>query len=99
MDVLREEQLNALVRLRAFPNPSGTAFLSPACASAFGEYLAYWAESRAAQKAHLWEAAKLVSCIGDGGMSDWKLPSAAPNFCQTGTPEPLGVADLAKLVQ
>ena len=60
---------------------------------------AYWAESRAAQKAQLCEVTKLVSCSGDGGMSDWKSPSAGLKFCQKGTPELLGVPNLAKLVQ
>ncbi len=60
---------------------------------------AYSAESNAAQKAQLWAAAKFVSCIGVGGMSDWKLPSAALNVCQKGTLEPLGVPNFAKLVQ
>jgi hypothetical protein len=59
----------------------------------------YSAARRAAQKAQLWLAMKLVSCAGDGGMSDWKLPASGLKFCQTGTPEPLGVPNLAKLVQ
>src|SRR5271156_2843623 len=54
----------------------------------------YWAASRAAQKAHLWLVAKAVSCTGDGGISDRKLPSTALNCCHAGRPEPLGVPDL-----
>src|SRR5580658_2407142 len=59
----------------------------------------YWAASRAAQNAHLWLVAKVVSCIGDGGIRDWELPSSALNCRHVGRPEPLGVSDLAKLVQ
>jgi len=59
----------------------------------------YSAARRPAQKAQLWLATKLVSWVGDGGMSDWKLPARGLKFCQAGTPGLLGVPNLAKLVQ
>jgi hypothetical protein len=50
-------------------------FFAEALASALraGKYLGavcYWAASKAAQNAHLWLAAKVVSCTGDGGIRD-----------------------------
>jgi hypothetical protein len=84
------------------PRINAEWFLRRARGLRAGKYFAamcYWAASRAAQNAHLWLAAKVVSCIGDEGISDWKLPSSALNCCHGGRPEPLGVPDLAKLVQ
>jgi len=79
-----------------FANPR----FSRACCAR--QHLAGWGYSaarRAAQKAQLWLAMKLVSWVGDGGMSDWKLPTRGLKFCHAGTPGLLGVPNLAKLVQ
>lgn len=59
----------------------------------------YGVESKAAQKAQLCAVAKLVSCMGDGGISDWKFPARGLNTCQNGALRLLGVPDLANWVQ
>lgn len=83
----------------ALQRSEGTAPGLPFGAPGRSQGRRYGVESRAAQKAQLCEVAKLVSPMGHGGISDWKFPARGLKTCQKGALGPLGVPNLAKLVQ